>query len=95
MLYLPPADPLVRIHRLTRWHRWFAWRPVQVDGRWVWLRRVRRRLQAPCALLPWRRDTRYAPCAGGGAADPAPVPRAAPWGAAARGTGASSENLMD
>jgi hypothetical protein len=27
------------------WHWWFAWRPVRlVDGRWVWLRRVMRRL---------------------------------------------------
>ena len=27
------------------WHIWFAWRPVRTwDFRWVWLRKVRRRL---------------------------------------------------
>jgi hypothetical protein len=33
---------------IRQWHRWFAWRPVQVqDGcatrRWVWLRTLSRR----------------------------------------------------
>lgn len=25
------------------WHRWFAWRPVLVNGFWVWLERIERR----------------------------------------------------
>jgi len=25
------------------WHRWFAWRPVDVDGSWVWLEFVERK----------------------------------------------------
>jgi len=26
------------------WHPWFAWRPVRTfDGRWTWLRTVKRR----------------------------------------------------
>ena len=25
------------------WHRWFAWHPVAVGTRWVWLERVERR----------------------------------------------------
>ena len=28
---------------LTRWAEWFAWHPVKVDGRWVWLETVERR----------------------------------------------------
>lgn len=26
------------------WHRWFAWHPVQIDDRWVWLEHVERKL---------------------------------------------------
>lgn len=25
-----------------RWHRWFAWYPVVIDGEWVWLESVER-----------------------------------------------------
>lgn len=34
-----PKDPL-------RWHRWFAWRPVRMDGGYVivWLEMVERKL---------------------------------------------------
>jgi hypothetical protein len=35
------------------WHLWFAWRPVRTfDGRWVWLRTVRRRLIQKHDYLP-------------------------------------------
>jgi len=40
------------------WHEWFAWRPVKVNGGWVWLRTIMRRLVFPnydCEQLPvWR-----------------------------------------
>lgn len=33
-----------RVHRLMRWHRWFAWYPVRVcEGCLVWLQFVERR----------------------------------------------------
>jgi len=25
------------------WHRWFAWRPVKVDGKWAWFKMTYRR----------------------------------------------------
>lgn len=25
------------------WERWFAWRPVRIDGKWTWLKWVERR----------------------------------------------------
>lgn len=30
------------MHNVREWHTWFAWRPVVVDGKRVWLRRVER-----------------------------------------------------
>ena len=27
----------------TPWHLWFAWRPVKLNNRWVWLTRVYRK----------------------------------------------------
>ena len=32
----PEIDP-------AEWHRWWAWRPVIVDGQWVWGERIERR----------------------------------------------------
>jgi hypothetical protein len=29
--------------RVAEWHRWFAWYPVEVDGKWVWLETLCRR----------------------------------------------------
>lgn len=29
-------------HNDKEWHRWFAWYPVEVDGRWVWMEHVER-----------------------------------------------------
>jgi hypothetical protein len=30
--------------RISQWHHWFAWRPVQInDGSWVWLKFILRR----------------------------------------------------
>ena len=30
---------------IAPWHYWFAWHPIRTwDGRWVWLRKVQRRL---------------------------------------------------
>lgn len=28
---------------VSAWRRWFAWRPVKIDGRRVWLRTIERR----------------------------------------------------
>jgi len=25
------------------WEKWFAWRPVTIHGKWVWLRKIYRR----------------------------------------------------
>jgi hypothetical protein len=38
------------------WHKWFAWRPVVVDGRWVWLETVERKLTYPHSIggFIWR-----------------------------------------
>ena len=30
----------------TKWHEWFAWHPVVVDGGMVWMERVERMLYA-------------------------------------------------
>ena len=32
-----------RMEKYDCWHWWFAWYPVRVKGRWVWLRPVKRR----------------------------------------------------
>jgi hypothetical protein len=29
--------------RVGQWHTWYAWHPVLIDGRWVWLEHVERR----------------------------------------------------
>lgn len=35
----------IRKERLTKWHYWFAWWPVEThDGRYVWLEGVARRM---------------------------------------------------
>lgn len=31
------------VNQNRRWHRWFAWYPVQVGLQWVWLEMVWRR----------------------------------------------------
>lgn len=28
---------------LSKWHPWFAWHPVKIEGKWYWLKRVERR----------------------------------------------------
>ncbi|MBA9070283.1 hypothetical protein FHR71_004049 [Methylobacterium sp. RAS18] len=28
---------------LTPWRRWFAWHPMNCEGRWTWLRTIERR----------------------------------------------------
>jgi hypothetical protein len=28
------------------WYPWYAWRPVKVEGRWVWLKRIERCIEA-------------------------------------------------
>ena len=33
-----------RYQPATEWHRWFAWYPVVIEGQWVWLETVERRL---------------------------------------------------
>ncbi len=35
-----------RIEKLSIWHRWFAWYPVQIPEEkcWVWLETIQRRL---------------------------------------------------
>jgi hypothetical protein len=32
----------------TRWHPWFAWRPVCIHGTWIWLETVERALRYAC-----------------------------------------------
>lgn len=32
-----------RYDRLTKWHRWFAWYPVNWNGGWAWLSFIERR----------------------------------------------------
>ena len=27
---------------MNNWGQWFAWRPVRIERRWVWLKRVER-----------------------------------------------------
>jgi hypothetical protein len=45
---------------LTRWHFWWAWRPVQLkDGRWAWLERVGRRLICDAAFMDGSRYFEY------------------------------------
>jgi hypothetical protein len=36
-----------------RWHRWFAWRPVSVFGKRVWLETVERRWAGHATLAGW------------------------------------------
>lgn len=31
-----------KIQRLGNWTRWFAWHPVEINNRWVWLETVYR-----------------------------------------------------
>jgi hypothetical protein len=31
------------VGRVEKWHNWFAWRPVSVDGHIVWLENIERR----------------------------------------------------
>jgi len=28
---------------LERWHRWFAWLPIEIGGHWVWLEMIERK----------------------------------------------------
>ncbi|MDR7037382.1 hypothetical protein J2X36_002129 [Methylobacterium sp. BE186] len=37
-----------RYERLTNWHRWFAWRPVSLDGETIWLETVERKGEFHC-----------------------------------------------
>lgn len=41
----PPPDVgnIARKIKVYEWHEWFAWRPVKVHGKRVWLKRVFRR----------------------------------------------------
>jgi hypothetical protein len=32
-----------RVDRRTKWHSWFAWRPVRIGGWWAWLITIERR----------------------------------------------------
>lgn len=34
----------IKFRDLSKWHRWFAWRPVCVGGSLIWLNHVQRRL---------------------------------------------------
>lgn len=29
--------------RKAVWHRWFAWKPVKVNGKWAWMKFVQRK----------------------------------------------------
>lgn len=44
----PPPDVGNNARRIRKdlWHEWFAWRPVKVHGKRVWLKRVFRRRPA-------------------------------------------------
>jgi len=30
-------------HTVKKWHEWFAWRPVKVNGKWIWLKKIYRK----------------------------------------------------
>lgn len=40
-----------------QWHAWFAWRPVKIAGKWVWLETIERRSVwiacHPCGEIEW------------------------------------------
>ncbi len=37
------AGPVARKIEMTPWQKWFAWRPVTIKGRRIWLKSVYRR----------------------------------------------------
>ncbi len=42
-----------RGRHLMKWTRWFAWHPVLVGNRWVWLERVERYLVTAGSEYGW------------------------------------------
>lgn len=46
--------------KYSDWHSYFAWKPVLINGEWVWFERVLRRgvpqLTAKARNSPWRWD---------------------------------------
>lgn len=37
---------------LGTWYPWYAWRPVKVEGRWVWLKRIERQIHCSVGETP-------------------------------------------
>jgi hypothetical protein len=35
-----PPEPYVDTEK---WHRWYAWRPVRIDDKWVWREYIERK----------------------------------------------------
>lgn len=35
---------------MKKWHRWFAWEPILMDGKWIWLEYVERRAVHICGM---------------------------------------------
>lgn len=49
-------DIIARKIDVSSWEEWFAWRPVKVNGKRVWLKRVYRRdLNTPVEFDNWRK----------------------------------------
>lgn len=44
MSEVDPVSGARMVSYLLSYRPWFAWKPVRVRGRWVWLRWVRRRM---------------------------------------------------
>ena len=45
------------------WHRWFAWHPVKIGHRWIWLEWVHRRNHCLVAICyaTWWTEYRFIP----------------------------------
>jgi hypothetical protein len=41
---------------VVKWRPYFAWYPIQIDGTWVWLERVERKVEVMCdhAIVDYR-----------------------------------------
>ena len=35
---------LIKLKNKTQWHRWFAWYPIRIEGKLIWLRFVERQV---------------------------------------------------
>jgi hypothetical protein len=47
-----------KIYDPLQWHRWFAWHPVKIDHKYVWLEYVHRKLSGFTYADDWEYRTR-------------------------------------